>query len=121
MITNDVNRNNGVTGLCKQKMLLTTLNARSVRSKTVDILDFICESKADLIAITETWLTKNYSAVKVELSPNGYKIVDHPRTGRAGGGTALIFRDSLKVKKADSGQKDSFEFSGWIVTSSSHI
>ena len=101
-------------------MLLTTLNARSVRNKTVDILDFICESKADPIAITETWLTKNDSAFKVELCPNGYKIADHPRTGRAGGGTALIFRDSLKVKKAHSGQKDSLEFSEWIVTSSSH-
>ena len=55
-------------------MLLTTLNARSVRNKTVDILDFICESKADLITITETWLTKNDPAVKVELCPNGSKI-----------------------------------------------
>ena len=120
MITNNVNPNNGLTGLCKQKMLLTTLNARSVRNKTVDIFYSICESKADLIAITETWLTKNDSAVKVELCPVGYKIVDHPRTGRTGGGTALIFRDTLNVKKVDGGQKDSFEFSEWIVTSSSH-
>ena len=112
MITNNVNPNNGLTGF--------TLNARSVRNKTADIFDVICESKADLIAITETWFTKNDSAVKVELCPIGYKIVDHPRTGRTGGGTALIFRDTLNVKKVDGGQKDSFEFSEWIVTSSPH-
>ena len=74
-------------------VVLTTLNARSVRNKTVDVFYFICESK-DLIANTENWLTKNESAVKVEFCPIGYKIVDHPRTGRTGGGTSLIFRDT---------------------------
>ena len=58
----------------------------------MNIFEFICESKADLSATTETWLTKNDSAVKVELCPIGYKIVDHPQTGCTGGGTALIFR-----------------------------
>ena len=34
------------------------------------------------------------------MPPVGYKIEDHPRTGRTGGGTALIFRDTLNVKKS---------------------
>ena len=37
------------------------------------------------------------------------------RTGRSGGGTALIVRGSLHVKKVDAGEKTSFEFLDWIV------
>ena len=51
------------------------------------------------------------SAVKIEACPAGFKILDHPRTGRRGGRTGLMYRDSLSVKKADAGQKDSYEFS----------
>ena len=31
-----------------------------------------------------------------------------------GGGTALLYRDSLHVKKIDAGEKESFEFLEWI-------
>ena len=36
---------------------LCLLNARSVKNKTADLFDYICDCKADLVAITETWLT----------------------------------------------------------------
>ena len=72
----------------------------------------------DLIAITETWLTINDSAIKAELCPDRYKPMDHPRTFRRGGGTGLLFRDTLTVKIVDAGEKDSYEFSEWIVSSS---
>ena len=43
------------------------------------------------------------------------------RTGRQGGGTALLFRDPRDVKKDDGGEKVSFEFSEWTVRmASSH-
>lgn len=109
-----------LNGWHQQQLLLCSMNARSIRNKTSDIFELICDSKPDIVAITETWLTTMDSAVKVEVCPEGYKIVDHPRTGRRGGGTALIYSDSFSVKKADAGQKDSFEFSEWLVTSSSH-
>ena len=70
----------------------------------MDIFDFICESKVDLIAITETWLTINDSAIKAELCPDGYKLMDHPRTLHRGGGTGLLFRDTLTVKIVDAGE-----------------
>ena len=105
-----------------QQMLLCNLNARSVRNKTAQILDFIVDRKVDLVAITEHWLTANDSDVRVELCPNGYCIVDHPRLDRRGGGTGLIYRDSFDVSKVNAGasEHDSFEFSEWIVRSSSH-
>ena len=74
----------------------------------------------DLIAITETWLTINDSAVKAELCPDGYKLMEHPRTLRRGGGTGLLFRDTLTVKIVAAGEKDSYEFAEWIVSSPPH-
>ena len=72
-------------------------NAQSVRSKTADFVDYICENKYDLVTITETWLQKRDDAVRVELCPTGYKLIDHPRSGRGGGGIGLLFRDYLRV------------------------
>ena len=45
-----------------QQMLLCNLNARSVRNKTAQILDFIVDRKVDSVTITEHWLTANDSA-----------------------------------------------------------
>ena len=47
--------------------------------------------------------------------PDGYKLLDHIRDCRLGGGTALLFRDSPAVKKVGGGAKMSFEFSEWTV------
>ena len=105
-----------------KQILLCNLNARSVRSKTAQILDFIVDRKVKLVAITEHWPRANDLAVKAELCPDGYCIVDHPRLDRRGGGTELIYRDPLDVSKVNPGvsDQDSFEFSEWIVRSSSH-
>ena len=44
-------------------------------------------------------------------TPEGYKILDHPRVIRStGGGTGLLFRDTLCVSKLSAGKKSSFEF-----------
>ena len=59
-------------------------------------------------------------AVRVELNLDRYNFLDHPRKGRCGGGTGLIFRDSLRVKKVKMGEKSSFEISEWTVTTVSN-
>lgn len=38
-----------------QQLSLCTLNARSVKIKSADLMDYMCD-KFDIIAITETWL-----------------------------------------------------------------
>ena len=60
------------------------------------------------------------AAVQTKLCPDGYKLLDQGRDGRRGGGTSLIFSDSLVEKKVDAGAKVSFEFSEWTVQSVSH-
>ena len=93
------------------------MNTRSITSKIESFLDFVCENRPDLIAVTETWLSANEQAAKSAIIPWGYKLVDCPRVDRAGGGTALLFAQSIDVKLIDSGEKDSFEFSEYVMNS----
>ena len=41
----------------EHQLSICLFNARSVRNKCADIMDYICDTKIDIIAITETWLT----------------------------------------------------------------
>lgn len=83
-------------------------------------MDYICDLKADLYAMAETWLTENDASVRVELIPDGYNLLDQPRVGRRGGGTGLLYRNDLCVKKVESGEENSFEFSERIISSIGH-
>ena len=97
-------------------LLLCSLNPRSVRNKTADIYDYVCDCKSDLFAFIESWLRDDDAAVMAEMCPYGYKFIGHNRIGRRGGGTGLMFRDSLGVKKVAGGEFESFEFSEWLIT-----
>ena len=75
------NTNNLITVNCSnylnvhyQSLKFCVLNARSVRNKTADILDYICECKLDVVGITESWLSSDDAAVRIELCPDGYKF-----------------------------------------------
>ena len=105
----------------RQLISMCLLNIRSFKNKSAAFYDYICDCKANLIAVTETWLTVNDNAVRAEIQPPGYKLVDFPRSSRGGGGTALIYRDAFNGSKIDAGEKVSFEFSEWkVVIPSSH-
>ena len=58
---------------------LCLLNARSVRNRSAVLLDYLCDCKADLYAMTETRLTEDDAAVRAELNLDGYNFLDHPR------------------------------------------
>ena len=46
-----------------RRLSLCWLNACSVKNKTADLFDYICNCKTDLGEITESWLTTNDAAV----------------------------------------------------------
>ena len=98
---------------------MCTLDIRSIASKSALFVDYINECKADLFAITETWLSDNDSAVCYEITPPGYKLLHCPRSDRRGGGTAILFRDNINVRKLESGSRISFEFSEYLVCTGS--
>ena len=56
------------------------------------------------------------TALKAEITPTGFTFLDHPRMNRTGGGTGLLFRDSLHVTQVAAGELNSFEYSEWIVS-----
>ena len=58
-----------------QVLSLCLLNSRSVRNKIAVIFDYVCDCKADLVAIAETWLGDHDAAVRAELCPDGYKFL----------------------------------------------
>ena len=60
------------------------------------------------------------AAVRAELNLDRYNFLDHAWQGWCAGGTGLIFRDSLRVKKVETGEKSSFEISEWTVTTVSN-
>ena len=86
-----------------------------MRNKSADLSSYVESSGTDIIAVTETWLSKSDDAYRAEITPPGYKLFDHTRSDRLGGGTALLIRENLLVSRVDAGERTSFEFSHWMV------
>jgi len=103
------------SSLGTNSMKLCNLNTRSIKSKSADFLCYVKSCAADIFAITETWFTERDSAHRAEVTPPGYTLYDRARSGRSGGGTALLCRDSISVTRIAAGEKKSFEFSEWII------
>ena len=79
--------------------------------------EYICSTDMDIFALTETWLTEKDVATKLEITPTEiHKVVQQDRQGRRGGGTGLLYKENMDVKKIESGERTSFEFSEWRVT-----
>ena len=79
------------------------MNTQSIRNKIADFVDYVSEYKFDLVAITETWLISNDDSLDSEPNSNGYRFFDKPRKDGRGGGTAILFNDSMKVSFSQSG------------------
>ena len=93
------------------------MNVRSIKNKSAEFVDYVTSSKADLFALTETWLSEIDDALRAEITPTGFKLIDHSRKNRRGVGTALLFRESLNVQKIAAKELRSFEYLELIVSS----
>ena len=109
------NTNKNIAG--RHLMKCCVLNAQFLRNKSADFVDYICDFKPDIVAVTETWFKEIDSAAKIEATPAGYKLLDHPRPGRTGGGTAIVLRDTFCMSKSAAKVLNSFEYSEWKITS----
>ena len=75
------------------------VNCRSAVNKTSEIKLEIVQSHLDLFALIETWIRDDDTLTETQICPPGYKAVSIPHPGRTGGGIALIYHDSLQVKR----------------------
>lgn len=78
-----------------------------------DFLELVSDYKADLFALSESWLKADDTAAKLEIIPSGYKLMNHPRIRHRGGGVALVYKEfiSLAMSKHSDNSSSSFEFS----------
>ena len=75
------------------------INAQSSRNKANVINEFITNNSIHLAAITETWLTLDDHQISIELTPDGYDIIQVPRIGKRGGGVAIIAESKFKGRE----------------------
>ena len=79
-------------------------------------MDLVCDLRAELFTICESWFNDIDSATLSELTLPGYSKLCHcPRGDRRGGGIALLVRYGLYVTKVFSAERSSFEVSEWLV------
>ena len=101
----------------QKPLRICLLNAQSVNNKSANLLDYVIhDCKPDITSITETWLCENDSALRIDCTPPGYSLLDHPRSDRRGGGTAVLFKNNITVKKVKAAELRSFEYSEWEIT-----
>ena len=93
-------RSPAVSTKCKSWLSGAIINARSVRNKTLCIVDHILEHDLDIVALCETWLfgDERDSIVIHESTPDGYQFHHVPRQdGRGYGGVAIIAKSSIHL------------------------
>ena len=102
----------------KCRLHISTVNTRSVRGKSAELIQHVFEEKIDICVITETWLQPDGDdVVRGELRQDGYSLDDVPRLDRKGGGIALLHRENLKVSRnPTSNSFQSFEYAEWKVS-----
>ena len=94
-----------------ERIKMCLLNPWSVVNKSTELCHFIIDNDLDVLALTETWLSGNLSdgPTLSNLLPPGYQILHEPR-GSRGGGTAVIHRSCLPMKRFHSqASHNSFE------------
>ena len=91
-----------------------TFNCRSLRSKVPQVLDIALENKVDILLLQETWLRKSDSALLAQINEYNFEIFQVRKRHKVdlGGGVAIIFNKSLKIKQIKVKQFLSFEVVG---------
>jgi hypothetical protein len=95
------------------------LNTRSVSNKTFLLNDFFTQRCLDLLFLTETWLGAGETSFFGELCPTNCSFLSTPISSGRGGGVALVFRDTFKLRLLSVGSYSTFEIQCVMVESTS--
>ncbi|KAJ8037927.1 Vesicular glutamate transporter 3 [Holothuria leucospilota] len=92
-----------------------TMNTRSIRNKTNEVLVQLVDDDMDFCLITETWLKNEDTVTVADLQSTGYTFSGYNRSDRIGGGVGLLCRERYHVKDILKGETTSFEYAVWNV------
>ena len=103
----------------KLKLTMSLLNAQSIKNKELLLHGQLILHDVDICILTETWLSdsglnRTWLQYTV-LNKVPYQMFTSNRTGRKGGGVALISKSHLRVKQIGEGQLRSIQFCKWQV------
>ena len=104
-----------VTQRSGKLFLLATVNARSCLNKTAVLVDHVIGKRYDMFVATETWIKDTDSVSVAALSRVEYSFKNFAwPPNRSGGGTGVVFRDSVEINMVDDNRElSSFEYSEW--------
>ena len=90
-----------IVDIKKDGFLILNLNINSILSrdgvKLIELNELVKESKPEVIAITETWLTETNCNEEIELK--GYQIIRRDRVDKRGGGVMLYIKAGYNYKE----------------------
>ena len=88
---------------------LGLLNARSLRSNSNIMCDYVLEHDIDILFLTKTWLTPNDEIVTQAIIPEGYILEHIPGSTRREGGVGVLFKNTIRLESAKMWHAESFE------------
>jgi len=89
---------------------MALFNVRALTNKSICIHDLIIDYNRDCLFLTETWLRTDAPATLIETCPPDFTYSFSTRNGKRGGGTAAIYRETLKGSDIDLGTFTTFEY-----------
>ena len=99
---------------------LTLANMQSIRNKDLLLYDYLQSNNSDICILTETWLhncvNDDIWLEMTDLNKNGFKMGVSNRTNPLGCGLAIITKSQLGQHKIDEGEKQSFQYEIWKIT-----
>ena len=86
--------------------------------KLSNFLQVLEDQNFQIACITETWFDSQNGKFTAAIKNAGFKLIHSYREDKRGGGTAIMYRSQLKVKKGEesSSKYESFEFCYIIVS-----
>lgn len=79
------------SNLIDNNLNIITWNARGIRKKHVEFINFLNTNNIDIALVTETWLTS-----EIRISTPAFKCYRIDRSDRRGGGVAILIRRSIQ-------------------------
>ena len=109
-----INRNS-FSATTQTELKMALFNIRALTNKSCCISDLINDHSLDGFFLTETWPGTDAPATLTEACPPSYTFSYSSREGKKGGGTAAIYRETLKGRDVDLGTFHAFEYNATLL------